>query len=134
MIEMNKEDIQMYEEDKELDEMFHGEPKPLHPNTIYITSEKPNTKPVPEKQSISTNQKEKKNEDAKWEPVKPEPNLFDNLKACVKGVGLFAGLNALLFYWQQTGQMETSAAFPSMCVCFALAGFCVGKVVARGKR
>lgn len=76
--------------------------------------------------------------DAKWEPLgelpKSAPNWLDKLKSCAKGIGLFAGLSVLLFYWQQTGQMETSAAFPSMCVCFALAGFSVGKVVAGGKR
>ena len=74
----------------------------------------------------------KRNEEAKWQPVKSDPNWMDNLKACVKWVGLFAGLCILFFYWQQTGQMEPSAAVPSMCVCTALAGFGCGKNAMRG--
>lgn len=64
---------------------------------------------------------------ASWEPVKPDPNWLDNLKACAKHVVLFGGLSILFFYWQQTGQMESSAAVPSMCACTALAGLGVGR-------
>lgn len=69
--------------------------------------------------------------DAKWEPAKPDPNWLENLKACVKHVAIFGGLSILFFYWQQTGQMDSSAAVPSMCACTALAGLGVGRHVNR---
>ena len=69
--------------------------------------------------------------DAKWEPAKPDPNWLENLKACVKHVAVFGGLSILFFYWQQTGQMDASAAVPSMCACTALAGLGVGRHVHR---
>ena len=45
----------------------------------------------------------------------------------VKWVVIFIGLEYLFFYWQQTGQMQESAAMPSMLVCALLAGLSVGK-------
>ena len=45
----------------------------------------------------------------------------------VKWMVLFIGLEYLIFYWQQTGQMQESAAMPSMIVCALLAGISVGK-------
>ena len=45
----------------------------------------------------------------------------------VKRVVLFVGLEYLFFYWQQTGQMQESAAMPSMIVCALLAGISFGK-------
>lgn len=72
--------------------------------------------------------------DAKWNPVKPDPNWLDKLKACAKWTALFGGLCVLLFYWQQTGQMEASAAVPSMCACCGLAGLSIGKNTVRGNR
>lgn len=64
-------------------------------------------------------------EDAEYEPVK---TWYDaraiNL---VKWALLFICLEYLLFYWQQTGQMQESAAMPSMLVCALLAGISVGK-------
>lgn len=65
--------------------------------------------------------------ETQWIPPKPEPNMFDRLKACVKWAICCGGLNVLIFYWQQTGQMLPSAAVPSMCVCFAIAGYGIGK-------
>lgn len=65
--------------------------------------------------------------DGGWEPVKGEPTYIERLKACVKWCALFGGLSVLLFYWQQTGQMEASAAVPSMCACTLLAGVGIGK-------
>lgn len=62
-----------------------------------------------------------------WEPVKPQPNWMDKLKACAFGVLTFGGLAMLLFYWQQAGLMASEAAVPSMCVCTALAGWSIGK-------
>lgn len=52
--------------------------------------------------------------------------------ACAKTAVVFGGLNLLLFYWEQTGLMAESIAVPSMCVCAALMGLGIGKVV--GKR
>lgn len=45
----------------------------------------------------------------------------------VKWALFFICLEYLLFYWQQTGQMQESAAMPSMIVCALLAGISVGK-------
>lgn len=71
--------------------------------------------------------------DAQWEPVRPEPNWMDNLKACAKSVMLFGGLSFLIFYWQQAGLMAESIAVPCMCICTALAGWCAGRNI-RGNR
>ena len=63
--------------------------------------------------------------DAEYEPVK---TWYDEkVVNCVKWFLIFAGLEYLFFYWQQTGQMQSSAAMPSMIVCAMLAGISVGK-------
>ena len=64
-------------------------------------------------------------EDAEYEPVKTwyDKNTFN----CVKWFMIFAGLEYLVFYWMQTGQMQESAAMPSILVCALLAGISVGK-------
>lgn len=63
--------------------------------------------------------------DAEYEPVK---TWYDkNAVNMVKWAAVFIGLEYLVFYWQQTGQMQESAAMPSMIVCAALAGLSVGK-------
>ena len=64
-------------------------------------------------------------EDAEYEPVK----TWYDAKAVnlVKWALLFICLEYLLFYWQQTGKMDKSAAMPSMLVCALLAGISVGK-------
>ena len=63
--------------------------------------------------------------DAEYEPVK---TWYDEKTVnLVKWVVLFVGLEYLVFYWQQTGQMQESAAMPSMLVCALLAGISVGK-------
>lgn len=124
----------MNEEDRELDDIFHGEAKPLHPDTIYITSEKPasNEKPI-SKMETPTPKKEQKPIEEQWNPEKPEPNFVDKLKVCAKSAMLFGGLSCLLFYWEQAGLMAESIAVPCMCLCTALAGWGVGKGVAGGK-
>ena len=62
---------------------------------------------------------------AEYEPVK---KWYDEKIAnLVKWALLFICLEYLFFYWQQTGQMQESAATPSMLVCAALAGISVGK-------
>ena len=73
------------------------------------TSQKPTSKPM----------------DAEYEPIK---TWYDEKTVnLVKWVVLFVGLEYLVFYWQQTGQMQESAAMPSMIVCALLAGISVGK-------
>ena len=63
--------------------------------------------------------------DAEYDPVK---TWYDEKTVnLVKWVLIFIGLEYLFFYWQQTGQMQESAAMPSMLVCAALAGISVGK-------
>ena len=63
--------------------------------------------------------------DAEYEPVK---TWYDEKTvSLVKWVVLFIGLEYLVFYWMQTGQMQESAAMPSMIVCTLLAGISVGK-------
>ena len=79
--------------------------------------------PVKEKKTAqrSTN----KPMDAEYEPVKTWHD--EKTVNMVKWVVLFIGLEYLVFYWMQTGQMESSAAMPSMIVCALLAGISVGK-------
>ena len=63
--------------------------------------------------------------DAEYEPVK---TWYDEKAVnMVKWVVVFMGLEYLFFYWRQTGQMQESAAMPSMIVCALLAGISVGK-------
>ena len=63
--------------------------------------------------------------DAEYQPIKTwyDPKTVN----LVKWVVLFVGLEYLFFYWQQTGQMQSTAAMPSMIVCALLAGISVGK-------
>ena len=90
-----------------------AEPKKKSKSKLYCeekkTSQKSTEKPM----------------DAEYEPVK----TWYDAKAVnmVKWVVVFMGLEYLFFYWQQTGQMQESAAMPSMLVCALLAGISVGK-------
>ena len=62
---------------------------------------------------------------AEYEPVK---TWYDKKTVnMVKWAAVFIGLEYLVFYWMQTGQMQESAAMPSMLVCAILAGISVGK-------
>ena len=63
--------------------------------------------------------------DAEYEPVK---TWYDKKTVnMVKWAAVFIGLEYIVFYWMQTGQMQESAAMPSMLVCALLAGLSVGK-------
>ena len=63
--------------------------------------------------------------DAEYEPAK---TWYDEkIVNLVKWVLIFIGIEYLFFYWQQTGQMQESAAMPSMLVCALLAGISFGK-------
>ena len=95
---------------------------------------KPQKPAEPEKKAESKlHGKEKKSaqkptsepEDAEYEPVK---TWYDKKSVnMVKLAAVFIGLEYLVFYWMQTGQMQESAAMPSMLVCALLAGISVGK-------
>ena len=63
--------------------------------------------------------------DAEYEPVRMFPG--ERFFNCIKWPVVFIGLEYLVFYWMQTGQMQQSAAMPSMIVCAILAGISVGK-------
>ena len=116
----------------EKDELFDDELRGLVKFTDATT--KP-SQPVKEEKKTSNKEpvKEKKTAqkttskpmDAEYEPVK---NWYDEKTVnLVKWVVLFVGLEYLVFYWQQTGQMQESASMPSMIVCALFAGISVGK-------
>lgn len=128
MTELNKED-------KELQEMFSGEEKPLHPDTIHITlggSEKPKTKPNAKNTNENEPAKEKPVQ-AQWEPVKPAPDFMDKLKSTAKDVCLYAVLSLVLFWWQQTGRIDITTSWYALLVCVGMVFFSVGKHC-RGER
>lgn len=79
----------------------------------------------PVKQNKTAQRSIDKPVDAEYEPVK---TWYDEKTVnMVKWVVLFMALEYLFFYWQQTGQMQSTAAVPSMIVCALLAGISVGK-------
>ena len=89
------------ESKKKSESKLHGEEKKM--------AHKPTSEPV----------------DAEYESVK---TWYDGKTVnLVKWVLIFIFLEYLFFYWQQTGQMQESAAMPSMIVCALLAGISVGK-------
>ena len=119
-------------EDKELNEMFHGEEKPLHPETIHITfggAEKPVAKQTATKNTnpVKNAPEKEKPVDASWKPVKPEPNFMEKLKATAKEVGVYGVLSLILFWWQQTGKLDETTAWYSLLVCVGMVFFSIGK-------
>ena len=79
----------------------------------------------PNKEKKTAPKSTEKPMDAEYEPVK---TWYDTKTVnMVKWAVLFMSLEYLFFYWQQTGQMQESAAMPSMIVCALLAGISVGK-------
>ena len=88
-------------------------------------SEKKTASNLPTKEKKTYNKPTSEPEDAEYEPVK---TWYDKKTVnMVKWAAVFIGLEYLVFYWQQTGQMQESAAMPSMIVCALLAGISVGK-------
>ena len=93
--------------------------------TQPVKAEKKTSNKEPVKEKKSAQKQSREPEDAEYEPVK---TWYDEKAVnCVKWFLIFAGLEYLFFYWQQTGQMKESAAMPSMIVCALLAGISVGK-------
>lgn len=126
--------VEMNQEDKDLKEIFSGEDKPLHPDTVHITlgkgvSKKETTTVKTEKSAHKPTHDFK---DGKWEPVK-ENTWMDNLKDCARWVIGFGGLSFLLFYWKEAGLMAESVAVPSIAICSMLAGFSAGRCARRGQ-
>lgn len=125
MTELNKED-------QELAEIFSGEERELHPDTVHVTLGKPQ-KVISKKETTTQKETHKPTHNyngKQWEPTK-ERNWMDALREGSKWVALFGGLSILLWYWEVSGLMDASVAVPSMCACTALAGWNLGKC-ARG--
>ena len=95
--------------------------KPAQP----VKTDKKTDSKEPAKEKKTAQKSTEKPMDAEYDPVK---NWYDEkVVNCVKWLLIFAGLEYLVFYWLQTGQMQESAAMPSMIVCAMLAGISVGK-------
>lgn len=95
--------------------------KPTQP----VKAEKKPVNKEPVKEKKTSQKPTEKPMDAEYEPVK---TWYDEKTVnAVKWVVVFTSLEYLFFYWQQTGQMQSTAAVPSMIVCALLAGISVGK-------
>ena len=94
------------------------------------TKEKPSDEndAATENHKTETKPKKKRNEpvDADYELVANSWLDSPEIK-CVAQFLFFAGIEYVVFYWLQTGQMELSAAMPSMIVCAFLAGLSLKK-------
>ena len=94
------------------------------------TKEKPSEENdvTTENHKTETKQKKKRSEpiDAEYEPVANSWLDSPEIK-CIAQFLFFAGVEYVVFYWLQTGQMELSAAMPSMIVCAFLAGLSLKK-------
>ena len=96
----------------------------VKPQKAVETKKKPESKLHGEEKKVAHMQTSEP-VDAEYEPVK---TWYDEkIVNLVKWSLLFICLEYLFFYWQQTGQMQESAAMPSMLVCALLAGISVGK-------
>lgn len=102
---------------------FHDETETAHAVKITRKAENPAKKVAKVAEEINN----KAFRDAEWQSNIPEPNWYDRLKECAKISLLFGGLCLLFFYWQQTGQMQPTAALPSMLVSATMLGLGVGK-------
>ncbi len=69
--------------------------------------------------------------DARWEPV-PENRKPFSIRECVFRVCPYAGLNLVLFWWQQADLLADEAAVPAMWVCAILMGASIGRCI-RGR-
>lgn len=118
-------------EDKELNEMFHGEEKPLHPDTVHINLGSNNSLTIDTRKKNTTSaesQKPKlKPRDAEWEPAPHEPTQMEKVEKCAKSALLFGGLSLMFFAFQVSGQMTLAASMPCICACCVLMGWGVGK-------
>ncbi len=106
-------------------ERFHDETesKPVTAEPKKVSTDATTTAKTAQRVAGGTQKEE-------WRPQR-ERNWMDDLKDCAKTAITFGGLNALIFYWQMAGLMDSSIAVPSMCVCCALMGMGIGKVVGK---
>ena len=102
-----------------------SEPEKAEKDEVYTRS--------PESINVRWSEPQKPKE-AQWEPVKAEPSFLQKLTNTAKWSFLFGGLSLIFFYWQQTGQMQPSAAVRCMCACTAMVGWSIGKYAFRGNR
>ena len=110
-------------EDMELSEVMGGR------FTDMTKGEKPARKPVAPKESNpgKNTTKEEKPVESLWKPVKPAPDFMDKLKQTAKDVCLYAVLSLILFWWQQTGRLETTTSWYALLVCVGMVFFSIGK-------
>lgn len=90
-----------------------------------VEAEKTQNEERPEEETKTVQKPTTKPMDAEYEPAKTF--IGERAFNCIKWPAVFVALEYLVFYWQQTGQMQESAAMPSMIVCALLAGISVGK-------
>ena len=95
--------------------------KPAQP--VEAKKNQDNERPEEERKTVQKHTSEPM--DAEYQPAKTF--IGERAFNCIKWPVVFIGLEYLVFYWQQTGQMQESAAMPSMIVCALLAGISVGK-------
>ena len=62
-----------------------------------------------------------------WTGNAKTKSTIEKLRRCAKSTTIFGGMSMLFFYWQQTGQMAQSAAYPAIVVCALLVGWGIGK-------
>lgn len=62
-----------------------------------------------------------------WTDNAKTKSTIDKLRKCAKSTTIFGGMSMLFFYWQQTGQMAQSAAYPAIVVCALLVGWGIGR-------
>lgn len=119
-------------EDKYIHEMFYGEEKPMHPDTVHVTLNGTDKRTASHRAEKSTNvskdtPKEEKPLDAEYEPVKPSPDFMDKLKQTAKDTCMYAVLSMILFWWQQSGKLEETTAWYSLLFCVGMVFFSIGK-------
>ena len=103
---------------------FHDETETTHAVKITRKADNPAKKVAKAVEEIN------KKSFPEYESNIPELNWFDRLKACAKAGLLYGGLGLLFFYWQQTGQMQPTAALPCVLACAAMVGLGIGKMLA----
>lgn len=121
--------FEMTNEDKDLQDIFSGEEKPMHPDTVHITLGQPTARAEAKKQANTAKNmpvKEKPVE-PKWEPEKPTPNYMDKLKASAKDMALYVVLSMILFWWQQSGRLDETTAWYSLLFCVGMVFFTIGR-------
>lgn len=121
--------FEMTNEDKDLQDIFSGEEKPMHPDTVHITLGQPAAKAEAKKQATTAKNipENKKSAEKQWEPEKPTPNYMDKLKTSAKDMALYVVLSMILFWWQQTGRLDETTAWYSLLFCVGMVFFTIGR-------